>query len=213
MLFVLSGGDLLVKRCFDILIAVPVLVLTSPLLCLLALAIKLDSPGPLLHRASRVGKGGRCFLLLKFRSMIVNALQNGPAITRSGDPRITRLGRFLRKTKIDELPQFINVVKGEMSIIGPRPEDPRYVAYYTSEQRQVLSVRPGITSPASIKYRDEEQLLANANVDLETAYVTMVLPDKLRIDLEYVHNHSLWLDLSLIFQTVLSLFSFGRRIL
>ncbi|MFZ1551113.1 MAG: sugar transferase, partial [Anaerolineae bacterium] len=131
--------------------------------------------------AVRVGQDGRPFRLYKFRSMIVGTDRQGPGITATGDPRITRVGRFLRRAKLDELPQLINVLLGDMSLVGPRPEDPRYVAFYTPEQRRVLSVHPGITSPASLAYRHEEQLLAGE--DWETHYRTRVLPAKLALDL------------------------------
>ncbi|MFZ1405869.1 MAG: sugar transferase [Anaerolineae bacterium] len=157
------------------------LMLLSPLFCWIALWIKLTSPGPVFYRAVRVGQDGRPFRLYKFRSMIVGTDRQGPGITATGDPRITRVGRFLRRAKLDELPQLINVLLGDMSLVGPRPEDPRYVAFYTPEQRRVLSVRPGITSPASLAYRHEEQLLAGE--DWETHYRTRVLPDKLALDL------------------------------
>jgi lipopolysaccharide/colanic/teichoic acid biosynthesis glycosyltransferase len=180
------------------------LIFLSPLFFGVAFAIKLDSQGPVFYRAQRIGKGGRVFYLYKFRSMVVDADQRGPGITVSGDDRITRVGRFLRHTKIDELPQLINVLKGEMSLVGPRPEDPRYVALYTPEQRKVLRVRPGITSVASLTYRHEEQLLSGE--DWESIYRTRVLPDKLAIDLAYLEQRTLVSDLKLIFKTIASMF-------
>ena len=176
----------------------------SPLFVLVAFAIKLDSRGPIFYRARRIGKDGVPFRLYKFRRMVSDADKQGPGITATGDSRITRVGRFLRRTKIDELPQLINVLSGDMSLVGPRPEDPRYVALYTPEQRRVLAVRPGITSAASLAYRHEEQLLAGA--DWETIYRTRVLPDKLAIDLAYLERRTLVSDLKLILRTIAAVF-------
>lgn len=187
------------KRLFDILASFVGLVLLSPLLLLLALVVKFTSPGPILYRATRVGHYGKPFKLLKFRSMVVNAHELGPAVTGAKDPRITRVGRILRKTKLDELPQLINVLRGEMSIVGPRPEDPRYVALYTEEQRKVLNVRPGITSPASVMYRNEEAMLVGSQ--LETYYVQHVMPRKLALDLQYSANVSLSSDFVILLST------------
>jgi lipopolysaccharide/colanic/teichoic acid biosynthesis glycosyltransferase len=169
-----------------------------------ALLIKLDTPGPVFYRARRIGRGGRPFELLKFRSMVTGAGQLGPGLTIAGDGRITRSGRWLRQTKVDELPQLFNVLKGEMSLVGPRPEDPRYVALYSAEQRRVLAVRPGITSPASIRYRGEEALLAGA--DWEQTYTGRIMPDKLQRELAYLARRTLWSDLAVLWQTALALF-------
>lgn len=164
----------MVKRLFDVIVAAVGLIVLSPLFVLLAIWIKLDSQGPVFYRAERVGKGGRLFRMYKFRGMLDNPAQIGLGITARGDPRVTRAGRFLRGTKLDELPQLINVLHGEMSLVGPRPEDPRYVTLYSLEQRLVLSVRPGITSPASVAYRDEEAMLKDHNVD--DLYTRVVMP-------------------------------------
>ena len=188
------------KRLFDAVAAGAGLALLSPVLLGIALAVRTHDGGPVLYRARRVGKDGQEFRLLKFRTMTPNADGTGPAVTRQGDVRVTRLGRFLRRTKLDELPQLLNVLQGDMSLVGPRPEDPRYVALYTPEQRQVLSVRPGITSAASLEYRHEEQLISGP--DAERTYLEHVLPDKLAIDLAYVRNRSFWSDLQLIARTV-----------
>ena len=188
------------KRLFDAVAAGAGLALLSPVLLGIALAVRTHDGGPVLYRARRVGKDGQEFQLLKFRTMTPNADGTGPAVTRQGDVRVTRLGRFLRRTKLDELPQLLNVLQGDMSLVGPRPEDPRYVALYTPEQRQVLSVRPGITSAASLEYRHEEQLISGP--DAERTYLEHVLPDKLAIDLAYVRNRSFWSDLQLIARTV-----------
>jgi lipopolysaccharide/colanic/teichoic acid biosynthesis glycosyltransferase len=180
------------------------LIVLSPLFLLIALAIKLTSPGPVFYRSMRVGRNGAPFRIYKFRSMVSDADKRGPGITAAGDPRITPVGRLLRRTKLDELPQLINVLKGEMSLVGPRPEDPRYVALYTDEQRQVLRVRPGITSAASLAYRHEEQILSG--VDWETQYRQQVMPAKLALDLEYLSRRTVASDLALIWRTVTALF-------
>jgi lipopolysaccharide/colanic/teichoic acid biosynthesis glycosyltransferase len=195
-----------IKRTFDVIISLLVIVVALPLWLAVAIVIKLDSPGPAFHRATRIGKGGNPFTLYKFRTMVADAPRQGPGITRQDDPRITRVGRLLRKLKIDEMPQLINVLKGEMSIVGPRPEDPRYVIYYTSEQRRVLSVRPGMASPAFNKYRHEEELLATGE-DVERLYLTQILPDKLRMDLEYIEQRSFLFDLAVLVEAAFSLFT------
>ena len=190
-------------RLFDLFASVTGLALLSPLFVLIAIAIKLDSPGSVFFRGQRVGRGGRLFEIYKFRSMVADAAQKGPGITAAGDPRVTRVGEVLRRTKLDELPQLINVVRGEMSLVGPRPEDPRYVPLYTPEQRRVLSVRPGMTSPASLRFHHEEDLLQGG--DWERVYLSEVLPAKLQIELEYLERRSAWTDLRVIVQTVLAL--------
>jgi lipopolysaccharide/colanic/teichoic acid biosynthesis glycosyltransferase len=196
----------MIKRTFDFIVSLLVVLIALPLWLAVAIAIKLDYPGAAFYRATRIGRDGKPFTLYKFRTMVVDALQRGPVVTRSGDSRITQVGRSLRKMKIDEMPQLINVLKGEMSIVGPRPEDPRYVAYYTPQQRRVLSVRPGMASPAFIKYHHEEDILAKLGGDLDHTYVTVVMPDKLRMDLEYIERQSLLYDLSILCQAALSLF-------
>jgi lipopolysaccharide/colanic/teichoic acid biosynthesis glycosyltransferase len=165
--------------------------------------IKLDSPGPVFHRAQRTGKDSKPFRLYKFRSMVVGAHRDGPAITPAGDRRITRAGRVLRRTKLDELPQFLNVLKGEMSLVGPRPEDPRYVALYTPAQREVLRVRPGVTSAASLTYRHESSLLSGE--DWEQRYVNEILPHKLAVELDYLAHRTVVSDLGLVLRTLLAL--------
>ena len=195
----------MLKRAFDLTISALLLIALSPFFLLIAAAIKLDSKGPVLHRAIRAGKQGVPFTMYKFRTMVVGAAECGPGLTRGGDPRVTRVGHWLRKYKIDEVPQLINVLRGEMSLVGPRPEDPRYVAHYVPFLRQVLSVRPGMASPAAVKYRHEEEVLAAAGGDLEEAYLKYVLPDKLWLDLEYVHRRSFLLDLVVLARVALSL--------
>ena len=196
----------MIKRTFDFIVSLLVILIALPLWLAVALAIKLGSPGPVFHHSTRIGKDGKSFTLYKFRTMVADAARRGPGITRQNDPRITRVGHFLRKLKIDEMPQLISVLKGEMSIVGPRPEDPRYVTHYTPEQRRVFSVRPGMASPAFIKYRHEEEILAAAGDDVEQVYLTQILPDKLRMDLEYIEQQSFLFDLAVLAQAALSLF-------
>ena len=195
------------KRFFDVLGAGFGLVLLAPLLVGIALWIKLDSRGPVFFRQQRVGRFGTPFHIHKFRSMRENAPLAGPQITIGADLRITRAGLFLRRTKLDELPQLLDVLAGTMSLVGPRPEVPRYVAMYPPEVRdKVLSVRPGITDPASIAYRDESTLLARA-ADPERAYIEQIMPAKLRYAVEYVDHMSLANDLRLIGATLRLLLS------
>lgn len=197
------------KRAFDLLLAGLGLLLLSPLLIAIALWIKLDSPGAVMFRQQRVGLHGRLFLIHKFRTMAADAPACGPQITVGADARITRAGRFLRATKLDELPQLWDVLRGAMSLVGPRPEVPRYVALYPSDLRAVvLSVRPGITDTASLEYRDEARLLAEA-ADPDQCYVEQVLPAKLRLSARYVQTRSFVGDLALVWRTVLAVA--GRR--
>jgi len=188
------------KRIFDVVASTLTLTVLLPILVAIAIAVKVTSAGPIFYQATRVGQYGHHFKLFKFRSMVINADKIGPAVTGASDPRITPVGRFLRRTKLDELPQFLNVIRGDMSIVGPRPEDPRYVAHYTEEQRQVLNVRPGITSPASIKYRNEESILSGD--DWELLYVKYLMPEKVAIDLEYARSPSLLQDFKIILSTI-----------
>jgi len=193
------------KRLFDIAFAALALLLLCPLLLAIALWVRLDSPGPVFFRQQRVGRGGRLFGIYKFRTMHTGAEAMGPQITVGEDARITRAGAWLRRSKVDELPQFLNVLRGDMSVVGPRPEVPRYVAQYPADVRQaVLSVRPGITDLASIEFRDESALLARSS-DPERTYVEQILPAKLRHAQQYVRTRSLWLDLRIIARTALAL--------
>jgi lipopolysaccharide/colanic/teichoic acid biosynthesis glycosyltransferase len=192
------------RRGLDIVAASAGLIVLSPLLVAIGLLVKLDSPGPILYPGERVGRRGEHFRLYKFRSMVTDAARRGPGITTNGDPRITGMGRFLRRTKLDELPQLLNVVWGDMSLVGPRPEDARYVALYTEEQKRVLNVRPGITSAASVQYRHEERLLTGS--DWEDKYVNVIMPEKLRIELDYLGRRTVFSDLLIIWQTLLVLF-------
>lgn len=194
------------KRVFDVLFSAAVLLLLAPLLLAVALWIRLDSPGPALFRQVRVGRGGREFRILKFRTMHVDAPARGLQITAGRDPRITRAGHFLRRYKIDEFPQFVNVLRGDMSVVGPRPEVPRYVALYPPRLRElVLSVRPGITDLASIEYRDENELLGRS-ADPERTYVEEVMPAKLAYCERYVRERSFAGDLGIIGRTVSAAF-------
>ena len=190
------------KRILDILVSLIGLICLFPLLLLVAILIKLDSKGPVLFKQTRVGRGFRPFQILKFRTMVQESSPRGQSITVGDDPRITRMGWFLRKTKIDELPQLINVLRGEMTFVGPRPEVPQYVEMFRKDYEDILKIRPGITDLASIKYRDEAKLLGQSQ-DPEEEYVTRVLPDKIRLGKEYIRCSSLAFDLRLIFRTFL----------
>jgi len=191
------------KRLFDVLASALALLLLAPIFGLISLAIRHDSPGPVLYRAWRMGRNGRPFTMLKFRSMYETAESyNGPPITGNGDTRITPFGQWLRKTKVNELPQLWNVLRGDMSLVGPRPEDVDIALSWPEDvRREVLSVRPGITSAASIVYRDEERLLDQAT--LLDDYLKKILPDKLRLDQLYVRSQSFFTDLDIIFTTLI----------
>lgn len=188
------------KRLFDITASGLGLLVLSPLFLVLALWIKLDSPGPVFYRQVRVGRGNKDFRLFKFRSMRVGSDKKGLITVGGHDPRVTRSGYYIRKYKLDELPQLINVFIGDMSLVGPRPEVRKYVDLYTPEQLHVLDVRPGITDMASIRYRNENELLEQA-ADPEQYYRDVVMQDKLRINLEYIADHSFIKDLKIIFMT------------
>ena len=188
------------KRLFDILASGLGLVVLSPLFAVLAVWIKADSRGPVFYRQTRVGRDNKDFRLFKFRSMRPDSDKLGLITVGGHDPRVTRSGYYIRKYKLDELPQLINVFKGDMSLVGPRPEVRKYVDMYTPAQMRVLSVRPGITSLASIRYRNENDIRAVAD-DPDRCYVEKVMPDKLAIDLEYVGRATLWNDIRLIFST------------
>jgi lipopolysaccharide/colanic/teichoic acid biosynthesis glycosyltransferase len=192
------------KRAFDFCIALAGLVLLAPLLLLVALLVKLTSRGPALFRQERLGRDFRAFRINKFRTMVADAPERGAAITAGRDPRITRVGHLLRATKVDELPQLLNVLAGEMSFVGPRPEVPRYVEHFRQDYEVVLSVRPGITDLASLKYRDEAEILGAAT-DPEAVYVEKILPDKIALAKEYIARQSLTFDLWIIAQTLLAI--------
>ena len=188
------------KRLFDIILSSLGLLILSPIFAIVAIWIKLDSKGPIFYRQVRVGRYNQAFRIFKFRSMRVGS-DKGSLVTIGGrDPRITTSGYFIRKFKIDELPQLINVLIGDMSLVGPRPEVRHYVNYWTPEQMHVLDVRPGITDPASIKFRNENELLEKAE-NPEKYYIEVIMQEKIRLYLEYVNQHNLFYDLKIIFQT------------
>ena len=189
------------KRFFDIIASGCGILVLSPIFLIMAIWIKWDSKGPVFYRQVRVGRHNKDFRILKFRSMRVGA-DKGSLVTIGGrDPRITRSGYFIRKYKLDEFPQLINVFKGEMSLVGPRPEVRHYVDYWTAEQMHVLDVRPGITDPASIKFRNENELMEKAE-NPEDYYINVIMQEKIRLYLEYVENASFWYDIRLVFQTI-----------
>lgn len=190
----------MMKRLFDILASGCGLLVLSPVFIIVAIWIKLDSQGPVFYRQTRVGRYNKDFRIFKFRSMRVGS-DKGSLVTIGGrDPRVTRSGYFIRKFKIDELPQLINVFIGDMSLVGPRPEVRHYVDYWTAEQMKVLDVRPGITDPASIRFRNENELLEKAD-DPERYYIDVIMQEKIKLYLEYVQKSSFWYDIKLIFQT------------
>ena len=188
------------KRLFDLMASGLGLIILSPLFLIIAIWIKLDSPGPVFYRQVRVGMNNKDFRIFKFRSMRVGS-DKGSLVTIGGrDPRVTRSGFYLRKFKLDELPQLINVFVGDMSLVGPRPEVRHYVDYWTPEQMHVLDVRPGITDPASIKFRNENELMGKAE-DPEKYYIDILMQEKIKLYLEYVNYHTFWGDVRLIFKT------------
>lgn len=197
------------KRLLDVIAAGLGLVIVCPLLAIIAVVVKLTSPGPVLFRQQRVGRGGVPFNILKFRTMCDGAEHAGPGITSAGDPRITRVGALLRRSKLDEFPQLWNVLRGDMSLVGPRPELPAYVASYTPQQRQVLDLRPGITDPATLEYHDEEAVLAR-DPDPDRLYREIVLPHKLALSLRYRKRVTLATDVQLLGATLRRLFHCRR---
>ncbi len=198
---------MIAKRIFDIIISTIVIVILAPLFLLIAIAVKIESRGPVFYKSLRVGRNRREFYLYKFRSMVKDADQIGGGLTLEKDFRLTRVGEFLRKWKIDELPNFINVLIGEMSLVGPRPELPEYVRYYSKEQRKVLSVRPGITDiPMSGMYYNEQKILSTVKKP-QDYYISVILQDFLKLNLEYVAKYpSFLLDIKIIGRTTLSIF-------
>lgn len=193
------------KRLFDILASAIGLILLSPLLLAIAVAVKLDTRGPVFYRQVRVGRHNRDFRIFKFRTMHVGSDRGSLVTIGNRDPRITRTGALLRKFKLDELPQLINVFLGHMSLVGPRPEVRHYVNLWTTEQMHVLDVRPGITDPASIKFINENELLSTAD-DPERYYIDTVMQEKVKLYLEYVNHHTFCGDLAIIFKTIGNLF-------
>lgn len=193
--------SLAAKRAFDVVVSLIILVILSPLLLLLALAVKLDSKGPVFYRQVRVGRYGRDFKIYKFRTMVQNADQIGPPLTMGRDPRVTRVGRIIRKCRLDEFSQLLNVLGGSMSLVGPRPEVRRYVDAYTPEYMATLLIRPGVTAPSSIAFKDEDKLL-NSGGDPEKIYLEKILPPKMELNLQYMKKISLCKDIKIMFQTV-----------
>ena len=191
----------LAKRTLDLTLAGLGVVVLSPLLAAVAASVALDSPGPVFFRQVRVGRGFRPFRIIKFRTMVEDAARRGGPLSIGADPRVTRVGRWLRRLKLDELPQLFNVLAGDMSLVGPRPEVPEYVERYRADYADILTVRPGMTDLASLKYRDESALLAAA-ADPGAEYVRVILPDKIRLAREYVRRSSVLFDLSLILRTL-----------
>jgi lipopolysaccharide/colanic/teichoic acid biosynthesis glycosyltransferase len=191
----------MIKRLFDIVMAAFALALFLPLLLAVALLVRVTSRGPVFFRQERIGRDFRPFRIYKFRSMVQDAPGKGGLVTFGADPRITRVGRLLRATKIDELPQLINVLVGDMSLVGPRPEVRKYVEMFRDDYAEVLRVRPGITDPASIKYRNEAEILGGSQ-DPEREYVERILPEKIQLGKEYANNSSVWLDFIVILRTL-----------
>jgi lipopolysaccharide/colanic/teichoic acid biosynthesis glycosyltransferase len=195
------------KRIFDIVVSFIGLLILSPLLFVIALLIKLESRGPVFYRGERVGKDGKIFRIYKFRSMIVDADRIGGSTTSGKDPRVTRLGKVVRKYKLDELSQLINVLVGDMSIVGPRPQVQWAVNTYNEEERRILQLRPGITDWASIKFHNEGEIIANSGMaDPDEAYLKLIHPEKTRLQLRYLQEHNIWIDMQIISQTVATLF-------
>ena len=194
----------MLKRAFDFVSSLIGLILVSPILLTIAILIKKEDGGPVFYRGVRVGRFGKLFRIFKFRTMVVNAEKLGGPSTADDDPRITKVGNFIRKFKLDELPQLINVLKGEMSFVGPRPEVQMYVDMFTEEERAILSVRPGITDWASIWNPDEGGILAGS-LDPEKTYMEKIRPEKIRLQLKYVRERSFWNDLKIIAQTIITI--------
>jgi lipopolysaccharide/colanic/teichoic acid biosynthesis glycosyltransferase len=206
----ITGSDAgLGKRVFDVVVALVALVLLIPVLLIIAVAVKLDSRGPVFYRQVRVARGGRLFRLFKFRTMVVDADRLAPNVSASGDPRVTRVGRWLRRSYLDELPQLLNVLRGDMSLVGPRPETPEFVELYTFEERRVLSVRPGLVGPSTLAFMDEAELLARA-ADPVSYYRSTVLHDRVRADLSYLAHRSFAYDIRLLASQAMAI---ARRLL
>lgn len=199
------------KRIFDFAISFVTLVFLSPVFLVVSLCMKMEDGGPVFYRGVRVGRFGREFRIFKFRSMVVDAEARGGSSTASDDLRITRFGRILRKFKFDEIPQLLNVLRGEMSLVGPRPQVPHDVALYTEEESQILSVRPGVTDYASVRFHDEGEIL-RGSADPDKAYAELIRPEKLRLSLKYVRERSFWVDLKILWMTLKTLFSTRARL-
>lgn len=201
--------SLVIKRIFDIIVALILLILLSPIILILAIMIKIDSKGPVFYRQERITTYGKIFRIFKFRTMVQNADKVGTLVTVGNDSRITRVGKLIRKVRLDELPQLINVLKGEMTFVGTRPEVKKYVDKYTDEMKATLLMPAGITSVASIKYKDEDEILDGAKQkgkDIDLAYVEDVLPEKMKYNLEYISKFSFWYDIKVCIDTVIGVF-------
>ena len=202
-------GQLFLKRAFDILVSAILLLLLSPILLFFAIWIKLDSPGPVFYRQERVTTYGRIFRIFKFRTMKVDADKMGSLVTLKNDDRITRVGHVIRRYRLDELPQLLNILTGDMSLVGTRPEVAKYVAAYTPEMKATLLLPAGVTSTASILFKDEEELIAKfilEGMEVDNIYITKVLPEKMYYNLSYLKNYSFLGDLKLMVRTVLKVF-------
>ncbi len=194
------------KRLFDLITAAAGLLLLFPLFAVCALLVRRDSPGPVFYRGARIGRNGKPFYIYKFRSMMPDAEQRGGTTTSSEDARLTRTGRTLRKYKLDELPQLLNIVRGEMSWVGPRPQVAWAVARYRPEEKAVLGLRPGLTDWASIHFHNEEEIIQQSGIaDPDAAYLRLIHPEKMRLQLKYLHERSLWVDLCILYQTARTL--------
>jgi len=189
------------KRIFDFIASLIGLILLSPFLVIIGVLVKISDKGPVFYRSKRVGQNFKPFYLLKFRTMVVNAEELGPSITKGGDQRITKIGKFLRKYKLDELPQLWNVVKGELSLVGPRPEVEKYISFYKDDYKEILKIRPGITDYAAIKFKNEEEILAKFE-DVEKAYIENVLPEKIKLYKTYLNEIGFLTDLKIISKTL-----------
>ncbi|MBD7916135.1 sugar transferase [Clostridium sp. Sa3CUN1] len=192
----------IIKRVFDFIVSLIGIIILSPIFIIVSIAIKVDSKGSILFLQKRVGQYGKEFNIYKFRTMVTDAEKLGKQITVGKDNRITRVGSFLRKFKIDELPQLFNVLKGDMSLVGPRPEVPKYVSLYNEEQRKVLDVRPGITDIASLRYKDENDILGKVD-NPEEYYINVIMKDKLKLNLEYIEKNNVFFDIYLIIKTII----------
>ena len=203
-------GQLFAKRVFDVAAAAVIAGVTSPIMLLLAAAIKLDSPGPVFYRQVRVGRWGRPFRIFKFRTRVQDADKKGLALTVGEDARITRMGHLLRKCRLDEFAQVFNVLNGTMSLVGPRPEVPKYVEQYDPSYLPTLLVRPGVTAPSSLHFRNEDEILAASPDDPEKTYVEKVLPIKMKLNLDYLEDISVVTDLKVLWQTLRMFLSNGK---
>ena len=199
----------MLKRLFDFIFSLIGVIILLPLFAVVVLSIKLDSKGPVFYRGLRVGRYGKNFRIYKFRTMVQNAEKLGGSSTPDDDPRLTKMGKFLRNYKLDEAPQLFNVLKGEMSFVGPRPQVPEDVALYTEKEKALLSVLPGITDYASIRFHNEGEIL-KGSPDPNKAYVEKIRPEKINLGLQYVQTHSLWVDIKIIFLTFKTLFQMSR---